>query len=105
MPFNRIAVYGHRGFANGRIVAALIASGAQVTALHRPSSDVSSLPQGVRKIAVDVLDESALGVSREHGFVHAIPKTGVKLFVPSDLGLRYGKELLHIPIIKAKEEL
>ena len=45
------------------------------------------------------------GVSREHGFVKAIPRTNVKLFVPSDLGLRYGEQALKIPIIKKKVEV
>lgn len=60
MAFNRIAVYGHRGFVGSRVVAALIASGAPITVLHRPSSDTSNLPEHVRKIEVDVLDEDAL---------------------------------------------
>ena len=60
MAFNRIAVYGHRGFVGSRVVAALIASGAPITVLHRPSSDTSNLPDHVRKIEVDVLDEDAL---------------------------------------------
>ena len=42
------------------MVAALIASGAPITVLHRPSSDTSNLPDHVRKIEVDVLDEDAL---------------------------------------------
>ncbi|KAI8163214.1 hypothetical protein KHU50_007664 [Colletotrichum sp. SAR 10_65] len=122
MSFNRIAVYGHRGFANARIVAALIASGAPITVLYRSSSDTSNLPANVRKIEVDVLDEDALvealkdidivlslvgdeGVSREYGFIKAIPRTNVKLFVPSDMGLRYGEEGRLVPFIKAKEDL
>ncbi|KAJ5015975.1 hypothetical protein K4K57_012373 [Colletotrichum sp. SAR 10_99] len=119
---NRIAVYGHRGFANARIVAALIASGAPITVLYRSSSNTSNLPANVRKIEVDVLDEDALvetlkdidivlslvgdeGVSREYGFIKAIPRTNVKLFVPSDMGLRYGEEGRLVPFIKAKEDL
>ncbi|GJC99432.1 nmrA-like family protein [Colletotrichum higginsianum] len=122
MSFNRIAVYGHRGRFSGQIVAALIESGAPITVLHRPSSDTSGLPASVRKIEVDVFNADALvkalrdidivlslvgdeGVGREHGFVKAIPRTNVKLFVPSDLGLRYGEEGLKVPIIKKKEEL
>ena len=60
MAFNRIAVYGHRGFVGSRVVPALIASGAPITVLHRPSSDTSNLPEHVRKIEVDVLDEDVL---------------------------------------------
>lgn len=44
MAFNRIAVYGHRGFVGSRVVPALIASGAPITVLHRSSSDTSNLP-------------------------------------------------------------
>lgn len=58
--FNRIAVYGHRGWGSSRIVAALIASGAPVRVLTRPGSDVSSLPQDVEKVEVDVNDEERL---------------------------------------------
>lgn len=45
------------------------------------------------------------GNSREYGFVKAIPRTGVKLFVPSELSLRYGEEGRLVPVIKAKEDL
>jgi hypothetical protein len=45
------------------------------------------------------------GIDREYGFVEAIPRSNVKLFVPSDLGLRYGEEGLKVPILKKKEEL
>ncbi|KAG5783475.1 hypothetical protein H9Q73_002893 [Fusarium xylarioides] len=106
MSFNRIAVYGHRGFVASRVVPALIASGAPITVLHRSSSDTSSLPKHVKKIQVDVLDEDDLvaalqdidivlslvgdeGTDRQYGFVKAIPRTNVKLFVPSDFCLRY----------------
>lgn len=59
MSFNRIAVYGHRGFASFQIVLALIDSGAPITVLYRSSSDTSNLPPGVKKIEVDVFDEDA----------------------------------------------
>ena len=60
MQYNRVAVYGHRGWASSAIVAALSASGGPVTILHRASSDTSGLPSGVRKIQVDVDDHEAL---------------------------------------------
>lgn len=60
MAFNRIAVYGHRGFVASRVVPVLIASGAPITVLHRSTSDTSNLPEHVRKIEVDVFDEDAL---------------------------------------------
>ncbi|OAA50008.1 NmrA-like family protein [Beauveria brongniartii RCEF 3172] len=119
MSYNRIAVYGHRGRFSSKILSALIASGAPITVLYRPGSDVSSLPSSVPKIEVDVFDEDALvaalqhidivlslvgdeGIDRELGFVRAIPRTGVKLFVPSDLGLQYDQEALAIPVLQKK---
>ncbi|KAF1731558.1 Eugenol synthase 1 [Beauveria bassiana] len=119
MSYNRIAVYGHRGRFSSKILSALLASGAPITVLHRPGSDVSSLPSHVPKIEVNVLDEDALvaalqdidivlslvgdeGIDRELGLVRAIPRTGVKLFVPSDLGLQYDQEALAIPVLQKK---
>ncbi|KAG5755248.1 hypothetical protein H9Q72_001352 [Fusarium xylarioides] len=115
MSFNRIAVYGHRGFVASRVVPALIASGAPITVLHRSSSDTSSLPKHVKKIQVDVLDEDDLvaalqdidivlslvgdeGTDRQYGFVKAIPRTNVKLFVPSDFCLRYCEQGMAVGI-------
>lgn len=60
MAFNHIAVYGHRGFANSRIVEALVESGAPITLLYRASPDTSNIPASVKKIEVDVFDEQAL---------------------------------------------
>lgn len=57
MPFNRIAVYGHRGWASSAIVAALIASNAPIKVLYRPGSDISAIPQSVAKIEVDLADQ------------------------------------------------
>ncbi|KAF5534002.1 hypothetical protein FMEXI_11509 [Fusarium mexicanum] len=119
MSFNRIAVYGHRGFVASRVVPALIASGAPITVLHRSTSDTSSLPEHVKKIQVDVLDQDALvaalqdidivlsfvgdeGTDRQHGFVKAIPRTNAKLFVPSDFCLRYCEQGMRMPCMKAK---
>ncbi|CAN9433649.1 unnamed protein product [Alternaria alternata] len=96
MPPNRIAIYGHRGLFSSQIVSALIASDASITILYRPGQEslttVSSL----------VGDE---GVSREFGFVQAIPRTNVKLFVPSDLGLRYGEDGMAIPLLQKKKQV
>ncbi|XEV04406.1 hypothetical protein FSHL1_009693 [Fusarium sambucinum] len=122
MTFNRIAVYGHRGFVGSRVVPALIASGAPITVLHRPSSDTSNLPDRVRKIEVDVLDQDALvcalqdidivislvgdeGTDRQYGFVKAIPKTNVQLFSPSDFCLRYCEQGMRIPCMEAKAKI
>ncbi|KAH6610502.1 hypothetical protein Trco_000522 [Trichoderma cornu-damae] len=120
--FNRIAVFGHRGWASSAIVDALIASGAPVKVLYRPDSDVSRLPDKVPKVAVDVDDDKALvealqdvdilislvgheGVEKQYNFIRAVPKTNVKLFVPSDLGSRVGGEEETIPVLKAKAEV
>ncbi|KAH6616790.1 hypothetical protein C7974DRAFT_427714 [Boeremia exigua] len=122
MSTNRIAVYGHRGLFSSTIAAALVASGAPVTVLYRPESDASGFPAGVPTIKVDPFDEDALvaalqdidivislvgdkGIDAEHGFVRAIPRTKVKLFVPSDLGLRYGEEGMLVPVLKRKEDV
>jgi uncharacterized protein YbjT (DUF2867 family) len=61
-PFNRLAVYGHRGWASSAIAAALIKSGAPVKILHRPGSDTSQLPVAANctKVEVDVEDQDAL---------------------------------------------
>ncbi|KAI1391576.1 NmrA-like family protein [Hypoxylon trugodes] len=123
MSFNRIAVYAHRGWASSAIVKALISSGAPVKVLYRPGSDVSNLPSSVATTEVDLENQSQLvnalqdvdivaslvghdGVQKQHAFVKAIPKTNVKLFVPSDLGLRVSDEYdLRVPVSKAKYEV
>ncbi|KAI8271190.1 Eugenol synthase 1 [Colletotrichum sp. SAR11_239] len=123
MPsFNRIAVYGHRGWASSRIVKALIASGAPVRVLTRPGSDVSSLPDDVEKVEVDVNDEERLvsalkdidivislvgheGIQDQQGFVKAIPKTNVQLFSPSKLAARYDEQGMRIEVNKNKNDV
>ena len=42
---------------------------------------------------------------RQHAFIKAIPKTNVKLFVPSDLGYRKDEKSARLPAIKAKAEV
>ncbi|KAL3483336.1 hypothetical protein BJX62DRAFT_245003 [Aspergillus germanicus] len=113
MSFNRIAIYGHRGWASSAIAAAMIASGAPIKVLYRPGSDISSLPDSVPTVAVDLDDQGQVvaalqdvdivislvgheGVTRQHGLVKAIPETGVRLFVPSDLAARYDEQGLRI---------
>ncbi|KAJ5580266.1 uncharacterized protein N7459_006251 [Penicillium hispanicum] len=120
MPFNRIAVYGHRGWASSGIFAALVQSGAPIKVLHRPTSDVSSLPAGVAAVQVDVEDQTTLrnalqdvdilislvgheGVTRQHALVDAIPHTNVQLFVPSDLAFRCDENGLKVPVNKQKD--
>lgn len=60
MAFNRIAVYGHRGWASSAIVSALVASRAPLRVLYRPSSDISAIPPTATSIEVDVDDQQAL---------------------------------------------
>ncbi|KAH0428238.1 hypothetical protein CcaCcLH18_09128 [Colletotrichum camelliae] len=120
--FNRIAVYGHRGWGSSRIVAALVTSGAPVRVLTRPGSDASDLPDDVEKVEVDINDEERLvsalkdidivislvgheGVQRQHGFLKAIPKTNVKLFSPSDLAARYDEQGMRIAVNKNKDDV
>ncbi|KAI0883288.1 NmrA-like family protein [Annulohypoxylon maeteangense] len=124
MSYNRIAVYGHRGWAGSAIFNALVASGAPVKVIYRPGSDVSSVPSGVAKVELDIEKQqqelvAALqdidivislvgheGVLRQHAFVKALPRTNVKLFVPSDLGIRVNDEQgLRVPVNKTKQEV
>ncbi|KAJ5764730.1 hypothetical protein N7520_004289 [Penicillium odoratum] len=122
MTFNRIAVYGHRGWASSEIVKALASSGAPLRVLHRPGSDTSSLPARVEVAEVDLMDHASLvdnlkdidiviclvghgGVILEHHFIEAIPKTQVKLFVPSDLAARYDEQGNRIPVNRNKFEV
>jgi hypothetical protein len=60
MPFNRIAVYGHRGWASSVIVRGLASTGAPIRILYRPGSDISRLPDEVTAVEVDVFDKAAL---------------------------------------------
>lgn len=60
MTFNRIAVYGHRGWASSEIVKALAISGAPLRVLYRPGSDTSSLPPNVEAVEVDLADQASL---------------------------------------------
>ncbi|KAI0971274.1 NAD(P)-binding protein [Xylaria arbuscula] len=122
MSFNRIALYGHRGWVGSPVLAALAATGAPIKVLHRAGSDVSSLPAGVATAEVDLDNPQTLipalrdidivlsfagreAVSAQHGFVKAIPSTNVKLFVPSDLAFRVDAQGLTIPVNKAKQEV
>ncbi|CAG8053523.1 unnamed protein product, partial [Penicillium salamii] len=122
MTFNRIAVYGHRGWASSQIVKALASSGAPLRVLHRPGSDTSSLPTNVEVVEVDLADQASLveklkdidivvclvghgGVPLQHHFVEAIPKTQVKLFVPSNLAARYDEQGNTIPVNRQKSEV
>lgn len=122
MTLNRIAVYGHRGWASSEIVKALASSGAPLRVLHRPGSDTSSLPANVEAVEVDLADQASLveklkdidivicivghgGVPLQHHFIEAIPKTQVKLFVPSDLAARYDEQGNSIPVNRQKSEV
>ena len=58
--FNRIAVYGHRGWASSAIVNALIAAGGPVTVLHRSDSDTSALPTGTPTRVIDIQNAQSI---------------------------------------------
>lgn len=60
MAFNRLAVYGHRGWASSAIVKALAESGAPLKVLYRPNSDVSGLPSNVTTYNVGDEDQKTL---------------------------------------------
>ncbi|KAI0423940.1 NAD(P)-binding protein [Xylaria sp. FL1042] len=122
MSFNRIAIYGHRGWVGSPVLHALAAAGAPIKVLHRAESDVSSLPAGVTTAVVNLDDPQTLipalkdidivlsftardVVPKQHSFIKAIPSTGVKLFVPSDLAFRVDAQGLTIPANKTKREV
>ncbi|KAJ5204389.1 uncharacterized protein N7498_005268 [Penicillium cinerascens] len=122
MTYNRIAVYGHRGWVSSAIFAALVQSGAPIKVLYRAGSDVSDLPEGVVSVEVDVENQQAVesalqdvdivislvgveGITRQHGLVKAIPQTNVQLFVPSDLALRWDEQGLRVPANQLKSEV
>jgi hypothetical protein len=60
MGLNRIAVYGHRGWASSAIVNALARSRTPLRVLYRPSSDISTIPPIATTVEVDVDDQEAL---------------------------------------------
>ncbi|KAI0183535.1 hypothetical protein EV127DRAFT_464937 [Xylaria flabelliformis] len=122
MSFNRIAVYGHRGWVGSAVLNALAATGAPIKVLHRAESDISSLPAGITTAQVDLDDSKTLipalqdidvvlsfaardVVPKQHNFIKAIPATNVKLFVPSDLSFRVDQQGLKIPANKAKQDV
>ncbi|KAF5011561.1 hypothetical protein FDECE_2326 [Fusarium decemcellulare] len=122
MAYNRIAIFGHRGWVSSAIVDALAASGAPITVLYRSTSDTPSLPSHVRKIEVDLEDETTViaalkdidilislaglqEMQKQLAFVKAIPHTNVKLFCPSALAAHYDEQGLRIPDIRAKHEV
>ncbi|KAI1125135.1 NAD(P)-binding protein [Nemania abortiva] len=122
MSFNRIAIYGHRGWVGSPVLRALAATGAPIKVLHRAGSDISSLPKGVSTAEIDLDDAGTIipalqdidivlsfaardVLLKQHTFVKAIPSTNVKLFVPSDLSFRVDAQGLRIPALKAKHEV
>lgn len=60
MPHNRVAIFGHRGWASSAIVDALSATGAPITVLYRAGSDTDGLRAGVKKIQVDIDNHAAV---------------------------------------------
>jgi nucleoside-diphosphate-sugar epimerase len=77
MSFNRIAVYGHRGWASSVIVRGLASTGAPIRILYRPGSDISQLPDGVTAVEVDVSDRAALlAAIKDIDIVMCVPIVG-----------------------------
>lgn len=65
MPFNRIAIYGHRGWASSAIAQALLTSGAPAKLLYRPGSSSNGLKGNFEEIQVDINDQDALRAALE----------------------------------------
>ena len=65
---NRLAIYGHRGWASSIIVQTLMSSGAPVKVLYRAGSDLSSLhgSSAVERVEVDTDDLDGLVSSLEN---------------------------------------
>ncbi|OJJ98973.1 hypothetical protein ASPACDRAFT_61651 [Aspergillus aculeatus ATCC 16872] len=111
-----------RQTASSAIVHALASSGGPIRALYRPGSDISTFPGNVSAVELDVSDEAAVvaaledidivislvgheGVPRQHHLINAIPKTSVRLFVPSGLAARYDAQGLRIPVNQVKKDV
>lgn len=60
MPYNRIAIYGHRGWSSSAIAQALLTSGAPAKLLYRPGSNSNGLTGSFSEIEVDIQDQDAL---------------------------------------------
>ncbi|KAI1817020.1 NAD(P)-binding protein [Poronia punctata] len=80
MTFNRIAIYGHR-------------------------DDPDSLASALQDIDVVLSFAARDVVPKQHNIIKAIPRTNVKLFVPSDFGFRVDEQGLRVPANKAKREV
>jgi hypothetical protein len=97
MPFNRLAVYGHRGWAASPIVNALERSGAPLKVIYRPGSDVANLAKSTERIAVDVEKEEDRLVSALRGvdILMCVPSQSMTgwLFVTTDYSLSNGTQL------------
>jgi nucleoside-diphosphate-sugar epimerase len=65
MLYNRIAIYGHRGWASSAIAQALLTSGAPAKLLYRPGSNANGLKGRFDEIKVDVQDKDALRAALE----------------------------------------
>jgi nucleoside-diphosphate-sugar epimerase len=60
MSYNRLAIYGHRGWASSAIAQALLTSGAPAKLLYRPGSNANGLKGNFDEIEVDIQDQDAL---------------------------------------------
>ncbi|KAH6957483.1 hypothetical protein DER45DRAFT_632392 [Fusarium avenaceum] len=120
--FNRIAVYGHRGWASSAIANALIATGGPVRVLHRSDSDTSALPAGTSTREIDIQNTTSIqhalkdidilislvghqNVNHQFALISALPHTDVRLFVPSDLAHKMTQEQMLIPNLRVKLEV
>ncbi|KAJ5389085.1 uncharacterized protein N7496_000153 [Penicillium cataractarum] len=122
MPYNRLAIYGHRGWSSSAIAQALLTSGAPAKLLYKPSSNSNGLTGSFSEIEVDIQDQDALraalkdvdilislvgreAIPLQHAFIKAIPHTDVRLFVPSDLAFRCDEQGLKISVNKDKDDV
>ena len=73
MSLNRIAVYGHRGWASFAIVNAFAALGTPLKVLYRKGSDISGIPSSATTVCVDHEDI--------HTFVSALQDVDILVWV------------------------
>jgi nucleoside-diphosphate-sugar epimerase len=60
MLYNRIAIYGHRGWASSAITQALLTTRAPAKLLYRPGSNANGLKGDFDEVEVDIQYQDAL---------------------------------------------
>lgn len=60
MVYNRIAVFGHRGWASSAVVDALAATGAPLKVLYRAESNAADLAANIATVPVDLTNQEEL---------------------------------------------